>query len=206
MDRCRRTRRATNGTGRTGDQSWLVLADDAGVGATLGDELRRRGHRVHAVGHRDDEPEQMGAAARSTRVRRPRRASSTAGHWTSPTTAPATRTIELGVFTILRLVKALAEQDTVTPRLYLVTANAQPAPGTDRCAVDQAAIWGLGRVIGHQEFAEYWGGLIDIDWRRRPRRDRRADLRAPSRRRNPKIRSRSAATRHSSRVCARAAA
>ena len=30
-------------------------------------------------------------------------------------------------------------------------------------AVDQAAVWGLGRVIGHQEFADHWGGLIDID-------------------------------------------
>ena len=70
---------------------------------------------------------------------------------------------QLGAFTVLRLVKALAEHDTVKPRLYLVTANAQPAPGTRLRAVDQAAIWGLGRVIGHQEFSEHWGGLIDID-------------------------------------------
>ena len=70
---------------------------------------------------------------------------------------------QLGAFTVLRLVKALAEHDTLKPRLYLVTANAQPAPGPPLRAVDQAAIWGLGRVIGHQEFAEYWGGLIDID-------------------------------------------
>ncbi len=45
----------------------------------------------------------------------------------------------------------------------MVTANAQPAPGTQALAVDQAAIWGLGRVIGHQEFVDRWGGLIDID-------------------------------------------
>ena len=61
------------------------------------------------------------------------------------------------------LVKALAGHDTVTSRLYLITANAQPAPGRPVTAVDQAAIWGLGRVIGHQEVSEYWGGLIDID-------------------------------------------
>ena len=51
----------------------------------------------------------------------------------------------------------------IEPRLYLVTANAQPALGTEALAVDQAAVWGLGRVIGHQEFADHWGGLIDID-------------------------------------------
>ena len=49
------------------------------------------------------------------------------------------------------------------PRLYLVTANAQPAPGTVALALDQATIWGLGRVIGHQEFTEQWGGLVDVD-------------------------------------------
>src|SRR4029078_4033560 len=70
---------------------------------------------------------------------------------------------QLGAFTILRLVKALAEHDTVRSRLYLITANAHPAPGAQLGAVDQAAIWGLGRVIGHQEFSEHWGGLIDID-------------------------------------------
>ena len=70
---------------------------------------------------------------------------------------------QIGVFAILHLVKALADHDTVQPRLYLVTANAQPAVGTEALAVEQAAIWGLGRVIGHQEFVNRWGGLIDID-------------------------------------------
>ena len=69
----------------------------------------------------------------------------------------------IGVFPILHLVKALANHDNIRPRLYLVTANAQPAPGTGLVAVNQAAIWGLGRVIGHQEFSDRWGGLIDID-------------------------------------------
>ena len=52
----------------------------------------------------------------------------------------------LGVFTILHLAKAFAEHDTMAPRLYVITANAQPAPGTERLAVEQAAVWGLGRV------------------------------------------------------------
>ena len=113
---------------------------------------------------------------------------------------------QLGAFTILRLVKALAEHDTVKPRLYLVTANAQPAPGTPLHAVDQAAIWGLGRVIGHQEFSEYWGGLIDIDGRRRPRSKPPRASASTFSTTGPKIRSRSAAERHSSRACACATA
>ena len=51
----------------------------------------------------------------------------------------------------------------MAPRLYVLTSNAQPALGTERLAVEQAAVWGLGRVFGQQEFANRWGGLIDID-------------------------------------------
>jgi len=70
---------------------------------------------------------------------------------------------QIGVFTIMHLLQAMADQDAVRPCLYVITANAQPVPGTEALAVEQAAIWGLGRVIGHQEFAGWWGGLIDID-------------------------------------------
>ena len=78
-------------------------------------------------------------------------------------TASVDENYRLGAFTILRLVKALAERDAGKPRLFLVTANAQQVSGTQPPTVDQAAIWGLGRVIGHQEFPDLWGGLIDID-------------------------------------------
>jgi hypothetical protein len=80
-----------------------------------------------------------------------------------PQTPDAGVNDHLGVLTILRLAKALAAHDTVSPRMYLITANAQPALGTEPLAVDQAAVWGLGRVIGHQEFVERWGGLVDVD-------------------------------------------
>ena len=69
----------------------------------------------------------------------------------------------LGVFTVLHLVKVLSTFETGSPRLHLVTANAQPIPGSELQAVEQAAIWGLGRVIGHQECAANWGGLVDVD-------------------------------------------
>ena len=140
-------------------------------------------------------PEQMGQLV--THLRQDSatsRASSTAGHSTSPT-LPLRRGESAARAPSPSFVSSKPSPRT-TPsksRLYLVTANAQPAPGTQLHAVDQAAIWGLGRVIGHQEFAEHWGGLIDIDDRRRP------DCRPPRASAStfsttgPKIRSRSAA-------------
>ena len=64
---------------------------------------------------------------------------------------------------MLRLVKTLADNDTLKPLIYFVTSNTQPTPGSQVAHVDQATLWGLGRVIGHQELSEYWGGLVDID-------------------------------------------
>lgn len=162
----------------TGDSSWLVFVDETGVGAGLAEEMRQRGHRVRTVEHNsvDRLTEVDGGYSLNTRI--PEQVDQLLTHlggegdldgivncW--PLDVSDASSVEeghrLGVFTVLRLAKALAEHDTLKCRLYLVTANAQPAPGVPVRAVDQAAIWGLGRVIGHQELSERWGGLIDID-------------------------------------------
>lgn len=165
------------------DQSWLVLVDARGVGNAVAETLRGRGHRVRTVAH--------GPVAELTEVDggyvvNPQRAEQVsqlvAAHldrdaelagvvdcWPVDVVADpgdpsaADANLHVGVFTVMRLVKALAVHDTVAPRLYLVTANAQAAPGTASCVADQAAVWGLGRVVGHHEFAERWGGLVDVD-------------------------------------------
>lgn len=143
--------------------SWLILVDAVGVGAAVADELRQRGHRVRTVEHGEvTEPEDLLESYLDG-------AGDLAGIidcWPLDIgPEPAGDLSELGTLPILRLVQALAAQDIVKPRLHLVTGNAQPAPGTGVPAVQQSAIWGLGRVIGHQELAEYWGGLIDVDIR-----------------------------------------
>ncbi|WP_237570740.1 type I polyketide synthase [Mycolicibacterium lacusdiani] len=164
------------------DLAWLVLADDIGLGALVAADLRSRGHRVHEVSHRavDDltesrngyavdpaRPEQFRALL-DAHLAKEGELAGIVDCWAldipaTPVGANDETAQRLGVFAILHLVTALAELDTVTPRLHLVTSNAQPALGTENLAVDQSAIWGLGRVIGHQEFAGNWGGLIDVD-------------------------------------------
>ena len=154
-------------------RSWLILLDDFGVGAALADELRRRGHRVDTVEHR---PVEALTGAGGHYAIDPRHRDHVAeliaqtdvagiiNCWPVDIAAdPDITSHDLGAFTILRLVKALAQHGTAKARVYLVTANAQPAPGTKLIHAHQATIWGLGRVIGHQEFADHWGGLIDID-------------------------------------------
>lgn len=138
--------------------TWLVLTDNSGVGAAIADKLRRRGHHVHTVPHDPaadiDWPDVLSTHLTGERT-------GLVNCW--PLTIADAATDPAGTATVLRLVKAIAALDAVAPRLFLVTAGAQPTPGTEPTGVDQAAIWGLGRVLGHQELGEYWGGLIDID-------------------------------------------
>lgn len=146
------------------DQSWLVFVDADGLGTAIVEQLRGRGHRVLAVVHEAVDALTESARGYAVDTQRP-------DHLSALLTAHFDREGDLAgivncrpdVSGVLHLVKALAEHDTVKPRLFLVTSNAQPVLGTDLRAVDQAAIWGLGRVIGHQEFTELWGGLIDVD-------------------------------------------
>ncbi len=168
------------------DRSWLVLTDDDGLGTVVAQNLRDRGHRVHEVAHRTvDELTETASGyaidpARPTQMRELLDAhlaidgdlAGIVDCWALDIPADVgadvgsddtERTHRIGVFAILHLVRALAELDTVTPRLHVVTANAQPALGTESLAADRSALWGLGRVIGHQEFAGNWGGLIDVD-------------------------------------------
>jgi acyl transferase domain-containing protein/acyl carrier protein len=136
--------------------NWLVLADRSGVGEALADEMRSRGHLVDTVRYCTDGTDWSALIG-------DRDLAGVIDCWPLDMSADAGDSEEVGPFTVLRLVKALAEVHTGTPRLFLVTANSQPTPGATLTGVEQASIWGLGRVIGHQEFSEYWGGLIDID-------------------------------------------
>ncbi|BBY38314.1 mycocerosic acid synthase [Mycobacterium mantenii] len=160
--------------------SWLIFIDAAGVGSALAERMRRSGQRVRTVEHRhvqslaelDDgyalnprQPRQLHQLL-ETHLAREGQLAGIINCWPMnirPHPDVPETNDQIGVFAILHLVKALAEHDIVQPRLYVVTANAQPAPGTEALAVEQAVVWGLGRVVGHQEFVKQWGGLIDID-------------------------------------------
>ncbi|MGE5695053.1 MAG: type I polyketide synthase, partial [Candidatus Sericytochromatia bacterium] len=159
-------------------RSWLVFVDDSGLGAHVTDGLRRRGDRVHTVEHRSVEAPTSTDAGYVINPRRPEHvAELLERHLDSHgdldgivdcwpldiASAHGDQCYDIGALTVLRLAKAIAGQGGAAARLYLVTGNAQPVAGSRLTGVDQAALWGLGRVIGHQELPERWGGLIDVD-------------------------------------------
>ncbi|WP_127956886.1 type I polyketide synthase [Serratia microhaemolytica] len=65
--------------------------------------------------------------------------------------------------TVLALTQALAELELATePRLWIVTRGTQPVAEQAVSHPFDAAVWGLGRVLGHGEHIRLWGGMIDL--------------------------------------------
>lgn len=75
------------------------------------------------------------------------------------------RAEQLGCHSVLYLTQAMASlQWKRKPRLWLVTKGSQPVlHNAEPVSVAQSSIWGLARVIGHQEHADLWGGIVDLD-------------------------------------------
>ncbi|MFE9020826.1 type I polyketide synthase [Streptomyces sp. NPDC007808] len=70
-----------------------------------------------------------------------------------------------GALSVLHLMQALSAEVTQRlPRVWLVTRTAQAVGDHPRpLALAQSPMWGIGRVVGHQEFTGMWGGLVDLD-------------------------------------------
>lgn len=79
---------------------------------------------------------------------------------TTPTTLKTAQ--ERGCLAVMNLVKAMVQMGKPA-RLWLVTRGAQPVGDDAPLAVAQSPLWGMGRLIGHQEHVGFWGGLIDLD-------------------------------------------
>ncbi|OBY29434.1 type I polyketide synthase [Mycolicibacter kumamotonensis] len=71
--------------------------------------------------------------------------------------APAYDTFNAG----RRLAAALLDRPE-SPRLYLLTRNAQPVGDGDRAHPAHAVLWGLGRTLA-LEHPEIWGRVVDVD-------------------------------------------
>ena len=84
----------------------------------------------------------------------------------TPTLAALEQDQSVVCLAVMYLVKALSQSGwSHLPYIWLVTRGAQAVgekPGP--IAIEQAPLWGLGRVIGHQEFTSLWGGLVDLDY------------------------------------------
>ena len=66
------------------------------------------------------------------------------------------------LFHAARRLAAAMIASSLSPKLFVLTRNAQPVSEGDRANPAHAVLWGLGRSLA-LEHPEIWGGIIDID-------------------------------------------
>jgi myxalamid-type polyketide synthase MxaB len=168
--------------GSAPDATWLILADESGLGDRLAEELGARGARCR-VEHRSEQARDVTADASRPSAIDPveswiselARADGTIGGvidlWpldarnpAEPDAASWSRVHELACLSQLRLAQALLQNaGTPPPPMWVVTRGAQRATPEDRVPTPaQAPVWGLGRVID-SECPELRCVRLDLD-------------------------------------------
>jgi acyl transferase domain-containing protein/acyl-CoA synthetase (AMP-forming)/AMP-acid ligase II/thioesterase domain-containing protein/acyl carrier protein len=168
--------------------SWLIFADEGGVGEGLAGRLAAAGNRCVVVregtdfealegeryrirpGHDEDMWELLRKALSGHQA--PCRGVAFlwglegGGGAGAQTAAAALEAAELrGPRTVLYLLQGLARRQWMNPpRLWVVTRGAQTLDGEEAVApaLAQAPLWGFGRTVA-QEQPAFWGGLIDLE-------------------------------------------
>lgn len=162
--------------------SWLIFADQGGVGQALSDCLQEQGHTCILVYPGDVYQSQengtwrINSASPSDFDRLFQEAVAPIDRpckgiihlWNLEAESPDELTIPAlersqiqGVASVLYLLQALVKCNLSTsPRLWLATRGAIPI-GRSCPVVAQAPVWGLGRVMA-LEHPELWGGMVDL--------------------------------------------
>jgi acyl transferase domain-containing protein/acyl carrier protein len=166
--------------------SWIIFADKDGVGASLRSLLNTQGENcllVHAADNYHHDKESGDYWINPSRPEDFQRlfiealnGSSTLrglvhlwGAYTISAEDSTISTLEeaqtLGTNSVLHLVQKIGEMDNRRSiRLWLATRGVQHAGNRiSPSSLAHAPLWGMARVIGHQEYKEFWGGIVDLD-------------------------------------------
>jgi acyl transferase domain-containing protein len=169
------------------DGNWLIFRDQSGVAEALIRCLEEHGERFVTISHTDTPELRQQNEHYSVNPAAPEHfhhlfaALSATGQvsfsrvvylWSLDAAFAATPTLlaleqdqAVSCLAVMYLMQALSQSGWPhLPHVWLVTRGAQAVgeqPGP--ISIEQAPLWGLGRVIGHQEFTSMWGGLVDLD-------------------------------------------
>ena len=171
---------------RRAPASWLIFADEKGLGSVLARRLEAAGHHCHLV-YRGNALAQQSARSWSVNERQPQDFRNLLEQFAASEALPCEDVVYLwaldapsiedltsahlksgseimcrGALAILQALAATRSTSPTGRRLWLVTANTQSTDGQEQY-VDpvQAPLWGLGRTVAH-EYPGLWGGLIDL--------------------------------------------
>ena len=159
--------------------TWLLLADEGGLGRQIARGLRQRGERAvlvmrgRAYGREEDgslrivasEPEHYRRLWRDATDGLPIKTVLHLWGLDEPAGDPTRETLEaaqtLGCESAVWIAQAALDAGG-DARLWLITRGAQPVHAHDAVRIAQAPLWGLGCVLP-LEHPGLWGGLVDLD-------------------------------------------
>ena len=136
---------AVSAAARRHAMRWLVVADDATLGAAVVQALQRSGAVADMIPW-----SRLDAGDRGSLPGPQHGIIALAGDNADAAFLP------------LRLLQWCLASPSACPRLWFVTRGAQAVADGERVSVDQAALWGAARVVA-EEHPDLWGGLIDLD-------------------------------------------
>lgn len=159
-----------------GKRNWLIFADDDGVGETLAKQLEAVGDNCHlllcneVIKNLDTTNERSLSGIIEKHLKETHKPlygivhlwSLSIPHPTADVSATSDIMQMPGCNSVLFLVQALARRLAAMPRLWLVTRGTQSVKPGEPIAVEQSALWGLGKVISF-EFPELNCIRVDLD-------------------------------------------
>lgn len=164
--------------------AWLVLADNSGIGEQLSAKFKEKGDECFIVSleeendafYKDNEfsvksgdMKTIEAIFDKIQEESKLQLKGIVHMWSINTLSQNADSLCLkkvndeGCLSLKHIVQVIGERG-LTPKLWVVTSMAQMiSPETPLQGMAQSSIWGIGRVIGHQEAPAKWGGLIDLE-------------------------------------------
>ena len=155
---------------------WLIFADDEGLGTALAKQMEAGGDSCHLLLYNEaikdlntDDDAALLEIIEQQLQETPSTLYGIIHLWSLSIPQPSSEvsgTIDtmqmLGCNSVLLLVQALAKRLAALPRLWLVTRGTQSVKSGEPIAVEQSALWGLGKVISF-EYPELNCIRIDLD-------------------------------------------
>lgn len=157
---------------------WLVFADVQGFGHRLAEVLKRSGHKVKIAGYTPmDLPVDYLIDPKDSNAYKDillkSKCENIVHTWSLDIVSTDELTIEglihaeaLGVNSALLLLQAVYQEEVPSlgqNALWFITRGTQQINELDQTVeVGQSSLWGMARVIGHQEFHHIFGGIIDL--------------------------------------------
>ncbi|ACK70306.1 Beta-ketoacyl synthase [Gloeothece citriformis PCC 7424] len=142
--------------------TWLILADEQGLGELLGQELEKLGQTCLLIYPENGKGQKETFESLLAEVKQTQQTLGGIIHLWSLDEVTLTEAQHRGCESILYLLQTLYEQE-ISSKVWIATRGTQRVTLQENSLSHlQGTLWGLSKVVA-LEYSQYWGGIIDLD-------------------------------------------